>query len=95
MLIGQDVRSNSEATVFAHNLFVDCGYDLRLDVSRRSQYFEPHTTISAGMKNGHGQDERWHNNIFVRRGLDSVEPGPGHRSDHNVFLAGAGQEHVW
>ena len=29
VLIGQSVRSNSEATVFAHNLFVDCGYDLQ------------------------------------------------------------------
>jgi hypothetical protein len=27
ILIGQPVRSNSEATVFAHNLFVECGYD--------------------------------------------------------------------
>ena len=27
VLIGQAVRSNSEATVFAHNLFVDCGYE--------------------------------------------------------------------
>ena len=95
VLIGQDVRSNSEATVFAHNLFVDCGYVYHPDVKRRSAYYKPHTTIGVGRKTGTAQDDRWHNNIFVRRGLDSVEPGPGHRSDHNVFLAGASQEHVW
>jgi hypothetical protein len=98
VFIGQDVRSNSEATVFAQNLFVDCGYDYRPDLKRRSQYYEPHTTIVVGSKTGTAREERWHNNIFVRRGLDGVEPGPGHRSDHNAFLAGAarstfGDEH--
>jgi len=98
VLIGQSVRSNSEATVFAHNLFVDCGYDYHPDTKRRSQYYEPHTTEVVGRKTGTARDDRWFNNIFVRRGLDAVKPAPGYASDYNVFLEGAkkstfGDEH--
>jgi hypothetical protein len=89
ILAGQNVRSNSEATVFAHNLLVDCGYEYHADVNRRSEYFEPHTTRSAGRKTGTAQDEKWFNNIFVRRGLDRVKDAPGYVSDYNVFLEGA------
>lgn len=89
VLIGQSVRSNSEATVLAHNLFVDCGYDYHPDVNRRSQYFEPHTAITAGRKTGTAQDDKWLNNIFVRQGLDRVKRAPGYLSDYNAFLEGA------
>jgi len=89
VLIGQPVRSNSEATVFAHNLFVDCGYEYEPDVERRSQYYEPHTTKSAGRKSGTAQDDKWYNNIFVRQGLGQVKNARGYESDYNVFLEGA------
>ncbi|NQU20775.1 MAG: right-handed parallel beta-helix repeat-containing protein, partial [Candidatus Nealsonbacteria bacterium] len=89
VLIGDATRSNSEATVFAHNLFVDCPYQYHADVNRRSQYFEPHTTKSAGRKTGTAQDSKWFNNIFVRQGLDRVRTAQGYRSDYNVFLEGA------
>jgi len=91
VLIGQPVRSNSEATVFAHNLFVDCGYEYNPDTNRRSGFFKPHTTIDAGHKTGTAQDEKWFNNIFVRRGLNDVKNAPGYVSDYNVFLEGAGK----
>jgi hypothetical protein len=89
VLIGQEVRSNSEATVFAHNLFVDCGYEYMPDVERRSEYYQPHTTRVVGRKSGTAQDDKWLNNIFVRRGLAAVKAAPGYMSDHNVFLEGA------
>ena len=89
VLIGQEVRSNSEATVFAHNLFVDCAYEYTPDTERRSEYYEPHTTKYAGHKMGTAQDDKWWNNIFVRRGLGSVKAAPGYVSDYNVFLEGA------
>jgi len=89
VLIGQSVRSNSEATVFAHNLFVDCGYEYHPDTKRRSQYYEPHTTKVVGRKTGTARDDRWFNNIFVRRGLGPVKTAPGYASDYNVFLEGA------
>ncbi len=89
VLIGQPVRSNSEATVFAHNLFVDCAYEYSPDTRRRSQYYKPHTTEPVGRKSGTAQDDRWFNNIFIRRGLDRVKTAPGYASDYNVFLEGA------
>ena len=89
VLVGQPVRSNSEATVFAHNLFVNCGYVYYPDTERRSAYFKPHTTQGVGRKSGTAQDERWFNNIFIGQGLDSVKTAPGCASDHNVFLEGA------
>lgn len=98
ILIGPSVRSNSEATVFAHNLFVDCGYDYSPDTGRRSEYYTPHTTKTVGRKTGTAQDDKWFNNIFVRRGLDRVKTASGYTSDYNVFLEGArkstfGDEH--
>ena len=89
VLIGKEVRSNSEATVFAHNLFVDCPYAYQPDVNRQSGYFEPHTTQTVGRKTGTAADDKWFNNIFVRRGLDGVKTAEGYQSDHNVFLEGA------
>ncbi|NQV35475.1 MAG: right-handed parallel beta-helix repeat-containing protein, partial [Phycisphaeraceae bacterium] len=89
ILIGQSVRSNSEATVFAHNLFVDCGYEYSADTKRRSEYFKPHTTQSVGRKTGTAQDEKWFNNLFIRKGLNRVKTASGYESDYNVFLEGA------
>jgi hypothetical protein len=99
VLIGQPVRSNSEATVFAQNLFVDCGYDYSPDTGRRSEYYTPHTTKIVGRKTGTAQDDKWFNNIFVRKGLDNVKTASGYASDYNVFLEGArkstfGDEHT-
>ena len=89
VLIGPSVRSNSEATVFAHNLFVDCGYDYAPDIKRRSQYYEPHTSKVVGTKTGTAQDSKWFNNIFVRRGLDQVKDAPGYAANYNVLLENA------
>jgi hypothetical protein len=91
VLIGPAVRSNSEATVFAQNLFVDCGYDYAPDTERRSEYYKPHTTEVVGRKTGTAQDDKWFNNIFVRRGLEKVKTAPGYISDFNVFFEGAGK----
>jgi alpha-N-arabinofuranosidase len=90
VLIGHEIRSNSEATVFAHNLLVDCPFAFRPDLERRSQYYSPHTTRVVGRKAGTAQDDKWFNNIFVRTGLEEVQQSPGHESDFNLFLEGAG-----
>jgi hypothetical protein len=91
ILIGKEVRSNSEATVFAQNLFVDCGYQYNPDTRRRSAYYTPHTTKAVGTKTGTAQDDRWFNNIFIRKGLDDIKNAPGYVSDYNIFLEGAGK----
>jgi hypothetical protein len=98
VLVGKGIRSNSEATVFAHNLFVDCVHNYNPDTGRRSQYYKPHTTIVIGRKQGIPQHDKWFNNIFVRQGLDKVKDAPGYTSDYNIFLEGAkkssfGDEH--
>jgi len=89
ILIGEEVRSNSEATVFAHNLFIDCAYQYNPDIKRRSAYYTPHTTKIVGTKTGTAQDEKWFNNIFIRQGLDDVKDAPGFTADYNIFLEGA------
>ena len=91
VLIGQDVKSNSEATVFAHNLFVDCGYTYRPDTRRQSAYYKPHTTRAVGRRSGTAREDKWYNNIFVRAGLEGVKDAPGYESDYNAFLGGAGK----
>jgi len=98
ILIGEGLKSNSEATIITHNLLVDSKYTYQPDTKRRSAYYKPHTTIDVGRKTGTARDERWYNNIFVRRGLDDVKNAPGYASDYNVFLEGAkkssfGDEH--
>jgi len=92
------IRSNSDADVFAHNLFVDCGYLWTLNNKRFAHYYKPHTTKVLGRKAGAPADNKWYNNIFVRSGLDSVKKAEGYQSDYNLFLEGAkkssfGDEH--
>jgi len=89
VLIGQGVRSNSEGTVFAHNLLVDCKFEMVSDTGRASQYYQPHTRKVVARKHGIPADDKWFNNIFVRRGLEGVKKASGYASDHNVFLEGA------
>jgi hypothetical protein len=98
ILIGQEVLSNSEATVFAHNLFFNCSYQYNPDTNRRSAYYAPHTTKAVGRKTGTAQDEMWFSNIFIRKGLEDAKDAPGYKSDYNIFLEGAskssfGDEH--
>jgi len=89
VVIGSEVRSNSEGTVFAHNLFVDCGFSMVSDMKRRSEYYKPHTRKQVARKQGVPRDDKWFNNVFIRRGLDRVREAEGYVSDYNVFLEGA------
>jgi len=98
VVLSGGVRSNSEATVFAHNLFFDCPFAMVVDLRRRSQYYKPHTRIPVGRKQGIHQDDKWYYNIFVGEGLGPVRAAPGCAADYNLFLAGAdksgfGDEH--
>ncbi len=98
VLVGHGVRSNSEGSVFAHNLFVDCKFEMVSDTGRSSQYYQPHTRKAVARKHGIPSDDKWFNNVFVRRGLEGVKAASGYVSDYNVFLEGAkkssfGDEH--
>lgn len=89
VLIGQGVRSNSEGSVFAHNLLVDCKFEMVSDLGRQSQYYKPHTRKVVARKQGIPADDKWFHNIFVRRGLEGVKKAPGYASDYSAFLEGA------
>jgi len=87
---GKEVLCNSEATVFAHNLFVDCGYFFRPD-QRESSWYTPHTFEAVGVART-TQDDRWFNNIFIRQGPFG-RSHPHTASDYNVFYEGAQKSH--
>ena len=90
IFVGKIIRTNSEATVFGNNIFVDAPYVYHQDMRRASSWYIPHTKIPS--KEGRKcvpRDERWYNNLFIRAGLDKVKAGPGYAADHNVFLEGA------
>jgi len=89
VLAGWGVRSNSEGSVFAHNLFVDCRFEMRSDVKRKSPYYTPHTRKVLARIEGIPQDDKWYGNVFVRQGLSRVRNAPGYASEGNVFLEGA------
>ena len=46
--------------------------------------------LRVGRKTGTAQDDKWFNNIFIRRGLEDVKGAagskPAYASDFNVFL---------
>ena len=89
VLIGLGVRSNSEGDILAHNLFVDCRFEMGSDTGRQSEYYRPHTRKVVTRKVGIPQDDKWYNNIFIGRGLDGVKAASGYASDYNVFFGGA------
>ena len=90
ILIGErGISSNSEATVLANNLFVNCNFAYSTDKKRQSQYYTPHTTIVLGKKAVILREDKWYNNIFIKTGPDNVKEGEGYESDFNVFLEGA------
>lgn len=88
-LTSRGFSSNSEATVLAHNLFVNCKFSYSADTNRQSQYFTPHTSIELEKKPVILQEEKWYNNLFIGAGPDNVPAGEGYESDYNVFLEGA------
>ncbi len=89
ILMGKYVKSNSRAVVFAHNLFLKCGYHWQLARERHAGYYKPHTAKGAGSEAMTNRDHKWFNNIFVRTGMNRVKMAEGYQSDYNLFLRGA------
>jgi alpha-N-arabinofuranosidase len=90
VLVGAPIRNyGSEGNVYAHNLLIDSGFVSMNDRTRKSTFYKPHTREVADRQLGIAQDDRWYNNIFIRKGLDGVKRVSGYVSDHNVYLEGA------
>ena len=93
VIMGHETKVTSESNIYAHNLYVDSGYRSNLEPKVRPRYYNPHTTTVIGQRNTDLQNDKWFNNIFVRKGLESVKEAegttPAYASDYNVFLEGA------
>lgn len=66
------INTSTDGVVYAHNLFVDANQVYTEFKTRSSDYFKPHTTIANGKKDGTHCEDKWYNNIFIRRGLDNT-----------------------
>lgn len=75
---------------YAHNLF---GGQIRLraELTRETPYHRPHSTEVLGLSKVLGDDERFHNNLFIGNAGLSVygEESVNLQAVGNVFLAGA------
>ena len=66
------INTSTDGVVYAHNLFVDSNQAYTEFTSRSSDYFKPHTAVKAGSRDGTHREDKWLNNIFIRRGLDHM-----------------------
>lgn len=66
------VNTSTDGVVYAHNLFVDANQAYTEFTTRSSEYFKPHTKIRVGTREGIHREDKWLNNIFIRRGLDNT-----------------------
>lgn len=78
ILTGDYANRASSATTIANNLLILKGLHYTHDPYRRSAYYKPHTRERVVSELCFVRDERWYNNIFVSKGLDSLtieQPG--------------------
>jgi len=76
---------------YVHNLFA-CQIKLRTEKDRETPFHKPHSTEVLGLSKVVGDDERFHNNLFVGHGGLSVYDAwaaENLQAVGNVFLAGA------
>ena len=66
------INSSTSSGVYAHNLFVDAPTVYTDFPHRKANYFKPHTKIEAGVWQGTPREDKWFNNIFIGKGLDSI-----------------------
>ena len=66
------INSSTDGVVYAHNLFVDANQAYTEFTTRSSDYYNPHTTKKSGSRVGTPREDKWLNNIFIRRGLDNT-----------------------
>jgi alpha-N-arabinofuranosidase len=75
---------------YVHNLF-GCQIRLRAELDRETPFHKPHSTAVLGLSKVVGDDERFHNNLFVgHHGLSVYdEQAVNLHAVGNVFLAGS------
>jgi alpha-N-arabinofuranosidase len=88
VFLGGDINLDSEALIFAHNLFYKSVVHWTGE-TRQPQTWEPHSFKQTGVATISPRDDRWIGNIFLGGGLAEAPPAGGFVIDHNVFLDGA------
>jgi alpha-N-arabinofuranosidase len=66
------INTSTDGVVYAHNLFADANQAYTEFTTRTADYFKPHTKIKMGSRDGTHREDKWVNNIFIRRGLDDT-----------------------
>ena len=66
------INSSTDGVIYAHNLFVDAATVYTDFPHRKSMYFTPHTKIEAGVREGTPREDKWVNNLFIGKGLDTI-----------------------
>jgi hypothetical protein len=89
ILVGKGFRNGSRASAFAHNLIIDGPQNLWSDPKRSSAYFTPHTREQIDKMAGGNGDDKWYNNLFIKRGTDTIAQKPDFVLDYNLYLEGA------
>jgi len=84
----------SGGVTLAHNL-LDIDLYRHVTDTREPAFFKPHTLVREAKLTSTYRDERWYNNIFTKKGLDSLitlkhpNPTPGSDADFNLYLNGS------
>jgi len=86
---GHDIWDVSESSVFVHNLFVDTSYTVQSADSRSANFFNPHTSQTAGAQTHTSADDHFLNNIYIGTGPSGISEAPGFICDYNVAYKGA------
>jgi hypothetical protein len=91
VLVGNDSTNTlwdvAESTTYVHNLFVNFSWSGNGD-GRTPSYFTPHTTQAKGNGTITNKENKYYNNIHVKKGL-GVGQSSGFASDNNVYYGGA------
>ncbi|HLN20314.1 MAG TPA: right-handed parallel beta-helix repeat-containing protein [Bacteroidales bacterium] len=72
ILEGVYINRGSGAITLAHNLLNIDGLRYTHDPFRKSSYYKAHTRETVMRELSFVRDERWYNNIFIKKGLDSL-----------------------
>jgi alpha-L-arabinofuranosidase len=72
ILEGVYINRGSGAITMAHNLLNIDNFRYTHDPYRKSAYYKAHTRETVMRELSFVRDERWYNNIFIKKGLDSL-----------------------
>ena len=88
IFIGQ-IYNTASNSVFAHNLFVDSRWYFMVE-NMEPVYWKPHTAEAVEiLPLTHLDNDRYYNNIFIKKGTDQLINAHDYKVDWNVYYQGA------